>query len=202
MSKSKYRKTIITVIMILEIFFIHNICYGAGAFDSAPQGYEGPGKPAGGSAAYDPSSNSSAAAGQNPNINQRPDALKPNGYTPIPTTKPKKSTTIEIDNKGKNPLENPDFFDPKENSDDTTRDDTTRDDTKFIGKANIIIGAIQTIGIVISVITITILGIKYMVGSIEQKAEYKKTMIPYIIGVFFLVGTITVLEIISKLKIF
>ena len=29
-----------------------------------------------------------------------------------------------------------------------------------------------------------IIGIKYIIGSVEEKADYKKTMIPYLIGVF------------------
>ena len=41
----------------------------------------------------------------------------------------------------------------------------------------------------VSVITLVVLGIKYMVGSIEERAEYKKSMIPYLIGAF-LIGTI------------
>lgn len=45
-----------------------------------------------------------------------------------------------------------------------------------------ILGILQTVGIVLSVIILVILGIKYMMGSAEEKAEYKKTMIPYIIG--------------------
>ncbi|MCL2383130.1 MAG: pilin [Oscillospiraceae bacterium] len=45
-----------------------------------------------------------------------------------------------------------------------------------------IIGILQVVGIVLSVIVLIILGIKYMMGSAEEKAEYKKTLIPYIIG--------------------
>ncbi len=45
-----------------------------------------------------------------------------------------------------------------------------------------IVGVIQTVGIVTSVIVLAILGIKYMIGSAEEKAEYKKSMIPYIVG--------------------
>ena len=45
-----------------------------------------------------------------------------------------------------------------------------------------IIGILQTVGVVLSVIVLIILGIKYMMGSAEEKAEYKKTMIPYIVG--------------------
>ena len=31
-----------------------------------------------------------------------------------------------------------------------------------------------------------VLGIKYMMGSAEEKAEYKKTFIPYIVGALLL----------------
>lgn len=49
-----------------------------------------------------------------------------------------------------------------------------------VGKS--IVGILQTVGIILSVIVLIILGIKYMMGSAEEKAEYKKTMIPYIVG--------------------
>ena len=55
-----------------------------------------------------------------------------------------------------------------------------------------ILGILQTVGIVLSVIILVILGIKYMMGSAEEKAEYKKTMIPYLVGavLIFLAQTI------------
>lgn len=53
-------------------------------------------------------------------------------------------------------------------------------DFDSIGKK--IIGMVQAIGSIISVLILVILGIKYMMGSAEEKAEYKKTMIPYLIG--------------------
>ena len=43
-----------------------------------------------------------------------------------------------------------------------------------------IVGILQTVGVVLSVIVLVVLGIKYMMGSAEEKAEYKKTMIPYL----------------------
>ena len=49
-----------------------------------------------------------------------------------------------------------------------------------IGKK--IIGMVQAIGSIVSVLVLVILGIKYMMGSAEEKAEYKKTMIPYLVG--------------------
>lgn len=47
---------------------------------------------------------------------------------------------------------------------------------------NSIVGILQAVGIVLSVVVLIVLGIKYMMGSAEEKAEYKKTMIPYIVG--------------------
>jgi len=45
-----------------------------------------------------------------------------------------------------------------------------------------IIGVVRFFGTWASVAVLIILGIKYMMGSVEEKAEYKKTMLPYIIG--------------------
>ena len=50
------------------------------------------------------------------------------------------------------------------------------------GVGNSIIGILQVVGIVLSVVILIVLGIKYMMGSAEEKAEYKKTMMPYVVG--------------------
>lgn len=47
---------------------------------------------------------------------------------------------------------------------------------------------ITTVGIVVALIVVLIIGIKYMIGSAEEKAEYKKTMIPYLVGAVLLGG--------------
>lgn len=51
-----------------------------------------------------------------------------------------------------------------------------------INMANRIIGAFQAIGSIVSVLALVLIGIKYMISSIEEKAEYKETMIYYVIG--------------------
>ncbi len=56
----------------------------------------------------------------------------------------------------------------------------------FQQKLSIIFTAIRIIGTVLSVIILIVIGIKYMLGSVEEKADYKKTMMPYIYGTFFL----------------
>lgn len=47
---------------------------------------------------------------------------------------------------------------------------------------NLIFGIVRVIGIILSVGTLMLLGIKYMLGSVEEKAEYKKSFGIYIIG--------------------
>lgn len=51
-----------------------------------------------------------------------------------------------------------------------------------------IVNMITTIGIIVAVIVLLILGIKYMMGSASEKAEYKKTMIPYLVGAVLIFG--------------
>lgn len=62
-----------------------------------------------------------------------------------------------------------------------------------------IVGAITTVGVVVAVVGIVILGIKYMMGSVEQKADYKKTMIPYLVGCILIFCTSTIVSIIYRL---
>lgn len=70
------------------------------------------------------------------------------------------------------------------------------DKVKNIG--NNIIGIIQFLGSFVSVITLVILGIKYMLGSVEEKAEYKKTMWPYLLGAIMIFGITNILPIVSS----
>lgn len=66
-------------------------------------------------------------------------------------------------------------------------------------KAGIIVDVLTTIGITVAVITILIIGIKYMVGSVEEKAEYKKTMVPYVIGVIMIGSISGIIKLIANL---
>lgn len=55
-------------------------------------------------------------------------------------------------------------------------------------KAGEVVGLIQVVGTMVSVGMLMILGIKYMLGSADQKAEYRKSMMPYIIGAVLIFG--------------
>lgn len=63
-----------------------------------------------------------------------------------------------------------------------------------IGKS--IISYISVAAIVIAVIVLTILGVKYMIGSASEKAEYKKTMIPYLVGAVLVFGAGAIAQVI------
>lgn len=64
---------------------------------------------------------------------------------------------------------------------------------------NYIATIIRNIGIVLAVILLMILGIKYMVGSAEEKADYKKTMIPYLVGVVVLFGASAIAQVVISM---
>ena len=64
---------------------------------------------------------------------------------------------------------------------------------------NKIITVISTIGSILSVIVLVVIGIKYLMGSIEEKAEYKKTLMPYIIGALLIFSASTIAGIIYQI---
>ena len=75
------------------------------------------------------------------------------------------------------------------------------DDTQLVTIGNKIVNIIQVVGIVVAVVILLVIGIKYMIGSASEKAEYKKTMIPYIVGaILIFAGTSIVKVIYSVLK--
>lgn len=77
---------------------------------------------------------------------------------------------------------NPDNYKPDEL--------TTDDAVKAVPKVGVVLGAIRNISVVVSVIALTIIGLKYIFGSVEEKANYKATMFPYVIGfILAIIGT-------------
>lgn len=72
----------------------------------------------------------------------------------------------------------------------------TGDSTKVESMAGNILRIVRNVGVVLAIIALTIIGIKYMVGSVEQRAEYKKSLIPFAIGVIILASSTTFVSII------
>jgi type IV secretory pathway VirB2 component (pilin) len=98
----------------------------------------------------------------------------------------------EAESSLKSPITNPDYYAPK--SKDTV---SGADKLKNIG--NTIIGTLQVIGTIISVVVLVVLGIKYMIGSAEERAEYKKSMMPYVIGAVMVFAITNLLGIVAEI---
>lgn len=62
------------------------------------------------------------------------------------------------------------------------RPSNNSDSASFDKKVSIIASVVRTVGILVSVGTLMVIGIKFMLGSVEEKAQYKQTIMPWIIG--------------------
>ena len=72
-------------------------------------------------------------------------------------------------------------------------------DTGITDLGGKVVATVQVIGIVVAVVILLVLGIKYMMGSASEKAEYKKTMIPYIVGAVLIFASTTIVGIVVNL---
>lgn len=68
-------------------------------------------------------------------------------------------------------------------------------DTEAIG--NSILGIIRAVGTMVAVGVLMILGIKYMVGSTDERATYKKSMLPYIVGAVLIFASVNLTAMIA-----
>lgn len=69
--------------------------------------------------------------------------------------------------------------------------------TSLYELGNIILGILQYIGVGVSIIAILILAIKYMYTSVDEKAEIKKKLIPFIIGGFLVFGAVQLVKLVE-----
>lgn len=76
---------------------------------------------------------------------------------------------------------------------------STSASTQVVSIGNQIIGIITTVGVVVAVVVLLVLGIKYMMGSASEKAEYKKTMIPYLVGAILIFGASAITKVVVGL---
>ena len=83
------------------------------------------------------------------------------------------------------------IFQKAEESDVDTGDMTT--------VAGNIVNIITWVGIIVAIIVLLVLGIKYMMGSAAEKAEYKKTMIPYLVGAVLIFGASAIAKAVVKM---
>ena len=60
-----------------------------------------------------------------------------------------------------------------------------------------VLSIITNIGMIVSVIIPAVIGVKYMMGSVEERAEYKKDMIPYLVGSVLIFGISIIVKILQ-----
>ncbi len=83
--------------------------------------------------------------------------------------------------------------------DQIAQGNASADTTKVVNLGATIVTIMQTVGIVVAVVVLLVLGIKYMMGSAEEKAEYKKTMIPYIVGAILIFASTTIVNVVYNI---
>lgn len=64
----------------------------------------------------------------------------------------------------------------------------TKADKTILNIGNQVLTIVTNVGMILAVILVAVLGVKYMMGSTEEKAEYKKSMIPYLVGAVLVFG--------------
>ena len=76
--------------------------------------------------------------------------------------------------------------------------ETFKDNQEIEDVVNTVLGLFRTIGTFVAIATIMILGIKYMLGSLEERATYKKSMMPFLIGAILLFAAVNITAIIAE----
>ncbi len=85
-----------------------------------------------------------------------------------------------------------------QNLKDISKEVSSSNSQGIVGAINTVIGLMQVIGTGVSLIMVSLLGIKYLLASVEEKAEIKKTAIPIVIGAVLLFGAVNIIAIIEK----
>lgn len=76
---------------------------------------------------------------------------------------------------------------------------TTIDSSGATSIAQRITSWILIISIIVAVVVVMYTGLKFIVGSTQEKAEYKKSLIPIVIGVALLVFATTIINVLFSL---
>lgn len=65
--------------------------------------------------------------------------------------------------------------------------------------SNEIYNILFTIGVVLSVAIGMVIGIQFIMGSVDEKAKIKETLVPYVVGVFIIFGAFTIWKIVVSI---
>lgn len=70
----------------------------------------------------------------------------------------------------------------------------TGDTTEMTTIAQNVMGLIRNIAIIAGVIILMVIGVKFILGSAEEKAEYKKSLIPLVVGIVIVISATTLVS--------
>lgn len=76
---------------------------------------------------------------------------------------------------------------------------TAQEGGRAIEMTGKILRIVRTLGVVAAMVVLSIIGLKYMLASLDEKANYKENMIPYIVGCALLVLCTTLPSIIYSI---
>lgn len=93
----------------------------------------------------------------------------------------------------------PVFADPPGASKMQGISNASQGNSQLISAGNDIIGVVYVFGIVVSIATLSIIGIKYMLSSAEGRASLKERAVPYLIGAVLTFAAVNILRIIATL---
>lgn len=82
----------------------------------------------------------------------------------------------------------------------TVKTDPGKVDQKLTNVGSTVLGYIQVIGTFIAVGVLMFLGIRYMTASANEKADIKKSIIPYIIGAVVLLAAVNIVALLPKIS--
>ena len=84
---------------------------------------------------------------------------------------------------------------------DNTKADTTKVESgNATTIAQTVTSWILVISIVVSVVVLMYTGLKFIVGSTQEKAEYKKSLVPLIIGIAIVLFSTTIIKVLFSLQ--
>lgn len=78
-------------------------------------------------------------------------------------------------------------------------DVTEEQENKLISTSNLVYNILLVLGIGTAVIVSGILGIKFMIGSVEEKAQIKDQLVPFVIGCIVVFGAFGIWKIVVSL---
>lgn len=71
---------------------------------------------------------------------------------------------------------------------------TVGNNESIMGMAGRVMGLIRNASVIIGVIILMVIGVKFMLGSAEEKADYKKSLVPLVVGIVIVMAATSIMS--------